>query len=311
MVVAAIGRQFEPKPNCGGAYKQFSERATRSIRAGYPPPSTMETDGPDKFAAEWRDRLELGYFTQWTGRPPIFRVSVGFPDRRTDVEPGFRSATLACYLDADYATRESDETATAFARVGSELGSFYGCAYLLSGWRFSRGILSMNAFSSDQSPLPSGSRWIGIPPGNPWLEWFGGAYLEAAPESAPATSTRHARGFSFATPLRHLGATMSYTQDGRSERSTWRDGRIPDFWGSHLRLQPWFCCRPRLDVAPTERCAVQSCARIEISDARTSLKICIAGRWSMSRRLSVNSRSLPGPRSHERRRRPTTVCRHH
>ena len=170
--------------------------SARPVRFGLgdPPPSTMETDGPDKFAAEWRDRLELGYFTQWTGRPPIFRVSVGFPDRRTDVEPGFRSATLACYLDADYATRESDETATAFARVGSELGSFYGCAYLLSGWRFSRGILSMNAFSSDQSPLPSGSRWIGIPPGNPWLEWFGGAYLEAAPESAPATSTRHARG---------------------------------------------------------------------------------------------------------------------
>ena len=41
----------------------------------------------------------------------------------------------------------------------------------------SRGILLFNPQTSEDSLLPKGAPWIGIPPGSPWLAWFGPDYV--------------------------------------------------------------------------------------------------------------------------------------
>ena len=129
---------------------------------------------PDGFRSDWKEMLDIGYFVHWTGRAPFLGGSVLFPDRRGPDEPGQPAAQMTWHLDAEDSSLTPQTIVDAFVEVSVFLRATYGCGYLLDGWSLSRGVLMMNVNSSESSQLPG--RWLGIPPGNPWIAWFAPSY---------------------------------------------------------------------------------------------------------------------------------------
>lgn len=82
-------------------------------------------------------------------------------------------------MDGSGASSEPDAIVHSFTTFASLFGSIYGCGYLLDGWSLSGGTLMSNMNTSDMSPVPKTSRWLGIPPGRPWIAWFGRPYSRA------------------------------------------------------------------------------------------------------------------------------------
>lgn len=48
--------------------KTFPPAMPMRFGLGDPPAFKWGPDGADRFRAEWRDKMEAGYFTQWTGK---------------------------------------------------------------------------------------------------------------------------------------------------------------------------------------------------------------------------------------------------
>lgn len=138
------------------------------------PPRSVEGRFPQGFASYWEEKIEQGVgIIRWLGRPPSLNWSMYFgPD---DGHP--RSvARLRAYAEADGLAPTA--TADLLSAVADALGCVYACAFVLKGWVLRRRVLLAAAGQSEESHLPAGTRWLGLPAEVPWLSWVGGAYAE-------------------------------------------------------------------------------------------------------------------------------------
>jgi hypothetical protein len=168
-------------PQTGGDLLATIDRdfpQARPVRFGMgdPPTFWMDREGAAEFEAEWSRRRDSGFFIHWTGRRPFLDGSFAFPDLKTKDEPGLRCGRMQWYLDEAAVQVEPEPLVQAFAAIARDLEAFFGSAYRLEGWELRRNVLLQNVIDGQSSPMAAGPRWLGIPPGNPWLTWFGSAY---------------------------------------------------------------------------------------------------------------------------------------
>ncbi len=148
---------------------------------GDPPRFSIKRDGFERLSSEWAKLVDREYAGLFAWRParPYLAGSFMFPDRRQpDTDPRPPIASMQWLVEARYVLAAPAEVTSSFAGVAQDLGAFYGCGYLLDGWWVSGQAVGINSNTSTTSPLPGGTRWLGIPPGAPWLEWFGPPYAE-------------------------------------------------------------------------------------------------------------------------------------
>jgi hypothetical protein len=164
--------------------------------AGDPLPWTIEREGLERFEQEWARRATegVGGALSWQGRRPHLHASMAFPHSKLEGDSTAEIADLRWMLDGSSIAHEPEGIAAAFASMGQDLGAVYGCAYVLDGWSLRGSVLSSNVHTSDASPLPGGSRWIGIPPGSPWLAWYGSEYRSLLGPLLDPSGTRVGNG---------------------------------------------------------------------------------------------------------------------
>jgi hypothetical protein len=143
------------------------------------PPPEHAADNPGGFDAYWSGEFgkDWGGVVSWTGSGGAYQGFMRFPDRRHQQNaPGQAIGSLSLMLDLNTVRAAQATTEALFVELSDEIPAFYACGYVLQHWDVRRGVLSMNVYESETSPLPGGRVWIGIPPGAPLLSWFGPAY---------------------------------------------------------------------------------------------------------------------------------------
>jgi hypothetical protein len=162
----------EPVIRALRAYDAFLPR-----RYGPGDPPRLGTGGTDAsgFSDYWQSKVADGVgLLHWTGTPPVYDSTLYFGPETVDPEGVARLRTYAgkAGIPVDVAVRVLSE-------IGESLGCIYGSANVLAGWRVSRGALVSTSGQSQESALPAGTRWLGLPPEPPWLSWLGAAYAKA------------------------------------------------------------------------------------------------------------------------------------
>lgn len=155
----------------------YPEAVPARFGPGDPPSMRMAEHGRAGFESEWKRAAETHWFISWTGSRPFLWAALQFPGR-TDhpLFVGHPVASLTMFIDLDAPDTDPDKIWQTFARVAAGLAAFYASGYVLDGWTFSRGTLSTNVFTSDQSPISANGYWLGIPEGDPWLSWYAPPY---------------------------------------------------------------------------------------------------------------------------------------
>jgi hypothetical protein len=146
---------------------------------GDPPMHRIADDDLRPFSRLWTEKAEDGLGINWLGREPHLFGSYWFEARRP-IQPGepLPIEKMTWLVNRAWADHDPSAIAQLFADIAQGIGSFYGCAYILDGWIKRGRTIMLNVDTSDQSSLPSGDRWLGIPPGAPWLAWFGAEYVQ-------------------------------------------------------------------------------------------------------------------------------------
>ena len=159
---------------------QFSEwlpdALPRRFGPGDPPASVLEGNlHPFQDAWATEATRDWGGGLNWIGRNGVFNGQLAFPDPRPRPEPGIPIGSLTLLVDAGR-TETMTRLETLFEALASATGSYFACQYVLQDWAIAGGVVAMNVFTSEMSPLPGGRRWLGIPPGDPILVWLGKEY---------------------------------------------------------------------------------------------------------------------------------------
>jgi hypothetical protein len=223
--------------------ERYSPAFPTRFGLGDPPPIKWDADGGERFAAEWKGRLSAGYFMSWRGRKPFLDGSFLFPDHRGEGEDGLPAGMMQWLLDADAAELDPEPIVDLFVGLARFFPSIYGCAYLLRGWSVLRGQLLMDAFVSDRSPLPGSSRWLGIPPGQPWLTWLGQPYDALVGNLSPSIAEPRdggilARRARKPTHESDQAPTLHVPSELRARRADPRSSNPPDVAADVMPLLP-------------------------------------------------------------------------
>jgi hypothetical protein len=143
-----------------------------------PPPNRVDgrTELFDRYWAE-QSAVDYGARTAWIGSSGAFYASMQFPDRRgTAADQGPRMGHLRIDIDLKLADADPDGVTEFLVAIAEGGPAFYACAFVLRGWTMSGLVLSQNVFTSESAYIPGGDRWLGLPPGAPWLSWYGAGY---------------------------------------------------------------------------------------------------------------------------------------
>jgi hypothetical protein len=162
------------------AQEHLPEVLPKRFGLGDPPPNRIKNGDFQPFESEW-SRLAMEdccVALNWTGVSGKVFCSLWYPDRRL-IRPrpsgapiGVPSALLHVIVPLENPLQSADRLAEAFVGIARWAHAFYGCGYVLRGFRYEGGVL----FGGEESPKPQGDDWIGIPPGAPWLTWLGPIY---------------------------------------------------------------------------------------------------------------------------------------
>jgi hypothetical protein len=167
------------------SWRELREVLSLNLEAALPmrygpgdPPRYAGAPGQPTFAQEWERLIgvEWGAILEWRGRPPVFACTMMWPDARSS-DPRL-VASLAIRLDAQVDNGRGGHESL-LATIGIATDGLFACTYTLRNWRVRGGALFANVHDSDQSPLPRGGRWLGLPPDAPECAWFGRDYLPA------------------------------------------------------------------------------------------------------------------------------------
>lgn len=157
----------------------FPEALPARFGAGDPPPEKVAHGNLGPFEEYWGRRAEdeVGLDVAWSAVDKRAFGYMRFPDRRVPGRlPGRPVGVLQIQLVDSPVRRDPERLVRLFSDVAQDLTAFYGCALLLRRWALRRGVLYIDVKQSEGSPLPTGGRWLGIPPATPWLTWLGREY---------------------------------------------------------------------------------------------------------------------------------------
>lgn len=198
--------------------------------SGDPPRHKVAGGDLTAFDAEWR-RLaaeDAGQGLNWRGSSGVPSASMWYPDLRPDDRyEGSPISRLQMSTVETFVRSDVERIARLFVNIAA-IGAFYACAFVLQRWLLDRGTLYFSGHESDDSPLPQGKRWIGIPPGSPWLAWLGREYSALLGDIVGPYAERHGHGLLIRTShdpqASTLGPLINWPEEVLARR---RDPRFP------------------------------------------------------------------------------------